>query len=128
MSVHYADSHPVARKRHICDMCSRSIEPAEKYRRSAGMDGSSAWTWRECAHCEAFARLAYRRSWHDDGYGPDLFGEFEPMTVAEARVWAQWRRRWRRLDGSLYPVPSLTITEDQYGFGWPTTIAPGYAA
>lgn len=126
--THYADSHPVARKAHICDMCSRAIDPGETYRRSAGMDGSSAWTWRECAHCEAFARLAHCRSWQDDGYGPDLFAEFEPATVAEARVRAQWRRKWRRLDGSLYPVPALTITEDKYGFGWPTAIAPGGAA
>jgi hypothetical protein len=126
--THWDHTHPKARKPHRCHMCYRTIEPGERYRRTAGMDGSTAWTWIECDHCEAFARFAYRRSWSDDGYDESLFVDFAPETIAEARVRAQWRRKWRRLDGSLYPVPDLTITEDKYGFGWPTAIAPGGAA
>lgn len=124
----FAESHPKARKSHRCHMCYRQIEPGEVYRRSAGMDGSSAWTWIECAHCEAFVRVAYRRSWSDDGYDETLLIDFEPHTVAEARVRAQHRRKWRRLDGSLYPVPAVEWAEDKYGFRHPVALTTGAAA
>ena len=126
--THFHDTEPVARNSHTCDMCHRTIRPGEKYRRSAGMDGSSAWTWKECAHCAALATVAWRRSHLDEGYNEDLFADFEPWSVAEARVRAQVRRRWTRRDGSLYPVPVVEWAEDKHGFRWPTTIAPGSVA
>lgn len=109
-------------------MCSRTINPGEVYHRSAGMDGATAWTWIECGHCAEFVRVAYPRSWSDDGYDAEIFAEFVPRDVAEARVRAQWRRKWRRLNGTLYPIPVVTIAEDKYGFGHAVAIAPGVAA
>lgn len=122
---HFAHSTPVARKPHRCQMCTRIIEPGETYRRSAGMDGSTAWTWKECAHCAAFVRVAYRRSWMDEGYDDDLLADFVPESVTEARVRAQYRRRWRGRDGGLYPIPDVQWAEDKDGFRYPIGIVPG---
>ena len=126
--THYSHSRPKARKPHVCVMCGRTITPGENYLRTAGMDGSSAWTWLECAHCEVFVSYAYSASWPDDGYGPDLLSEFAPACVAQARVLAQYRRRWRRLNGDLYPLPVALHREDKYGFRHVVDIAPGAAA
>lgn len=126
--TYWHETRPKARRPHRCWMCSRTIEPGETYRRSAGMDGGTAWTWIECAHCAELVRVAYRRVWDSDGYDEALLVDFEPESIAEARVLAQYRRKWRRRDGSLYPVPVVTVTEDRYGFGYPTAIAPGEAA
>lgn len=126
--THYADTHPRARKPHSCDMCRRTIRTGETYRRSAGMDGTSAWTWIECAHCEPFARFAYSSRGWDEGYDETLLIDFEPVDVAQARVLAQYRRRWQRRDGGLCPVPELIIREDKYGFGRPVDIKPGAEA
>lgn len=123
--THSQDTEPVARKPHACDMCRRTIHPGEKYRRGAGMDGSSAWTWKECAHCAALVTVAWRRSHLDEGYTEELFHDFEPQSIAEARVRAPMRRQWARCDGSLYPVPVVEWVEDKHGFRWPAAIAPG---
>ncbi len=113
--THFQDEHPVARKPHWCEMCGRRIDPGEKYRRGSGMDGSTAWTWRECAHCAALAAyVALDDPWDDDGYGPDLFTEWEPLTVEHLRLKAlATRRRWRHTDGRLYPVPTVEWTDDR---------------
>lgn len=123
--THYVDTRPKARKPQRCMMCNRTIDPGENYRRGAGMDGSTAWTWIECGHCAEFVRVAFSRSWDDDSYGEDLFVDFEPQGIPEARIRAQWRRGWRRLDGSLYPLPDVTQAEDKYGFRHAVSIGPG---
>lgn len=122
--THYSHTEPKARKPHRCMMCYRTIDPGENYRRGAGMDGSTAWTFIECAHCSAFVRVAYRR-YGDDCYDETLLSDFPPETISEARVVAQYRRKWRRNDGTLYPVPTVEWREDKYGFGHPIAIAPG---
>lgn len=54
----YTDTHPRARTEHQCDDCHRTIRPGETYRRGVGMDGTAAWTWKECAQCELSNLLA----------------------------------------------------------------------
>ncbi len=120
----YQHTNPRARKQHRCEMCGRTIQPGEVYRRGFGADGN-AWTWKECAHCEQLVRVAFPRSWNDESYGDDLFNDFEPQSIAEARVRAQHRRRWQRLDGTLYPIPNVIESEDRYGFGREDSIEPG---
>lgn len=115
-------THPTARKAHRCSLCKRVIGTGETYLRGSGMDGEYAWTWKECVHCKVFAQLMARRCGYSE-WEFDVLGDFEPWDIAEARVRAQFRRRWRKLDGSLYPLPSLIFAED----GCPTAIAPGAA-
>lgn len=111
----YADSHPTARKEHRCHMCARTIRPGETYRRGFGADGN-AWTWKECAHCDALMR--YVQIARDlDEYDTDAIPDWDPATVNEYRIKANWARQWTRRDGTLVPAPTLTIREDKYGFG-----------
>lgn len=109
--THYATTTPTARREHRCILCGRTIRPGEKYLRGAGMDGSSAWTWKECAHCDAIRDLA-RCDAGDDEYGDELIAEWEPGTLAYMRLKAMWRRKWTRGDGTLYPVPRKVMRHD----------------
>lgn len=116
MSQHFHTETRTARKPHVCDLCTRRIDPGEKYRHGAGMDGTRAWTWKECAHCDALRDLAFRQ-WYDDEYGSDLIAEWEPDTIPHLRLKAQWKRKWRHLDGTLMPVPEVIWSdENEYGY------------
>jgi hypothetical protein len=96
-------TNPVARKEHRCEICARVIRKGETYLRGVGLDGT-AWTWKECAHCEAMLTL-YDIQW-DDTYCRDTVDDWAPGSVAEWRVKANWSRMWTRRDGSLIEVPS----------------------
>jgi len=103
--MNWSIQHPVARKIHTCEMCIRVIGVGERYLRGAGFGDGTAWTWRECAHCEAVRKL-YDIS--DGGeYGEDMFDEWakDSRDVAELRHAAGWRMRWRTRAGTLLPVP-----------------------
>jgi hypothetical protein len=45
--------------------------------------------------------------WSDDGLGDEHFAYFEPErgNVFEMRCLVMYRRKWRRKDGTLYPIP-----------------------
>ena len=99
-------SHPRARKAHRCDMCSRRIDPGETYLRGTGLDGT-AWTWKECAHCEA-ARLIYDISDGGEEYDPDLFDGWASGVRGagpELRAAAGYQSRWRTQSGAPWPIP-----------------------
>ena len=114
--THYVNTKPKARVKHFCDLCNRIIRPGEVYNRQAGMDGATAWTWRECAHCDSIRDVA--RNHYDDDYGMETLAYWEPEELHLMRLKAMWRRKWERDDGSLYPVPEKVWHEDKYGFGW----------
>lgn len=95
-------------------MCGRTIEPGESYKRDRVVDCGDAWTWRECAHCESMVSLLWVSyfsdvCWRGEGYSADDMGEFEPSSIAEARLKVYWKRGWRRRDGSLRPVPERIV-------------------
>jgi hypothetical protein len=90
------------------------IQPGETYRRSAAMDGGTAWTWRECAHCEVLLQWLVRTDalWGgDDGYSQDSVVEWEPESLSDLRLKACWKQKWTRRDGALMPVPVKTMRE-----------------
>lgn len=117
----YVDSHPRARKPHVCGSCSRTIRPGETYRRGAGMDGT-AWTFKECAHCEALLTYVFRLYGEYEYIGDELVDGWDPETVEHLRIKAQWKRKWTRLDGDLYPAP---VIEWHYrdDTGFPTSLS-----
>jgi hypothetical protein len=100
-----ASENPVARVEHGCQLCGRTIEPGERYNRQRNIGDDGPYVFKACAHCNAYVRLTDLSSWCDDGYTIDDVYEYEPCTMREARWRAQHRRKWRRRDGSLYPIP-----------------------
>lgn len=105
-----------ANKRHGCELCGRVIAVGERYRSSFQVDYGDSWTWRSCEHCEVYASLIFETDQWDEDYGltSDAADEFEPRTWAEVRIKAMYHRRWRRLDGSLMPVPRLVYARVFY--------------
>jgi hypothetical protein len=115
MTKTIADEQRKARKLHRCHMCFRHIEPGETYRHQRNVDGGTAWTWKCCAHCDAAIHiLDLWQGWHcgDEGLTHVDFEEFEPQTVAQARIKVGWRRRWRRKDGTLREVPTKAVSRE----------------
>lgn len=126
--THFTESHPVARKPHRCGTCGRTIRPGETYRRGAGMDGSHAWTWKECAHCEALIRYLTTFSGESEYDAEELVSDWDVYTIPHARIRAQYRARWTRRDGALYPIPHLIEqAHERYHYPQVADIAPGVA-
>lgn len=108
--MHWTDmAHHVARKRHLCDLCSRWIEPGETYGRQRGYDAGDAWTFRECAHCEAvwviYAIEPFNTGMTYDDMDAWATGRYW-SDLTEVRHAAGWRMRWRTRTGTLLPIPS----------------------
>lgn len=104
------DERPIARKQHRCEMCSRTIEPGERYRRQRNTDCGDIWTWKNCAHCDVLLDILCHIGYdHDYGVTYEDVGEWEPETIAEARLKVYWLHRWRRRDGSLREIPQQPV-------------------
>ena len=102
----FVTTRPRARKDHVCSDCGRIIGPGETYRRGVGFDDGTAWTWKDCAHCEATLDL-YGLSW-DGTYNDDDFYEWATdghNEWSEVRHAAGYLMRWRTRSGTLLPVP-----------------------
>ena len=100
-----ASENPVARIEHKCQLCWRTIGPGERYNRQRNIGDDGPYVFKACAHCHAYVLLTSLTDWCDDGYTADDLVEYEPGSIVEARWRAQHRRKWRRRDGTLYPIP-----------------------
>lgn len=102
-----------ARQRHECAECRRIIEPGETYRYSTGLyDGR----WDDhvmCAHCHAVSSwlVVTCGGWLWNGVLEDLeehwneSWELRSDYLGRAILSMRYRRRWKRKDGTLMPVP-----------------------
>lgn len=98
-----------ARKAHHCSLCGRTIEPGETYEYQINIYDEHIYTWKECAHCDAMRCRIDFSGWAgypDEGIDADDIGEYEPRSIAEARLIVGWRTKWRRKDGTLREVPT----------------------
>ena len=127
-----SDDTRTARKEHHCSSCARIIRKGERYRASCNITDDGPYTWKECAHCQPLCQfLLHALNWcDDDGYYPlEQIPEWEPRTIAHARLRVMFMRRWTRHDGTLYPVPALTTEEavSKYGYSYTryVDITPG---
>lgn len=105
-----SDEHHKARTDHLCDMCGRTINPGETYRRQRNIWEDGPYTWKECEHCEALLR-AYPEIIgdyydYDEGIGSWVLEEWKPSTAEGVEHRRQWLARWRD-DGELLPVPGV---------------------
>ncbi len=86
----------------------RAIEPGEQYDRQRNIGDDGPYVFKACAHCEELRKVSTvteNADYFGEGYTADDYWEWEPSTVWEARLRAQFRRKWRRRDGSLFPLP-----------------------
>lgn len=127
---HYHREYRKARKPHQCTICRRTIRAGETYLRGSGMDGS-AWTRKECAHCDVLAAWVVK-CWGLDEYGEDDVHDWDPETMGELRIKVQLNRRWTRRDGTLYPIPKKIVDrmtiESGYEIKYLAGVAPGVDA
>jgi hypothetical protein len=103
-------TQPTARKIQQCDECRRYILPGESYERVFGKWEGRVNTFKTCAHCRVLQKWLVREC---DGF---LYGGLEEEIEEHAREYSRFwlyralksmRRKWRRRDGSLMPVPDL---------------------
>jgi hypothetical protein len=97
-----------ARKPHHCESCWRTIDKGETYERTACFDGGRASAYIECVHCRAFAGLA-RDEIDPNHEGYDYYSISEMFcSSSDLAIWhGQWADKWRRIDGTLMPIPSF---------------------
>ena len=107
MSEFNATTHPRARKPHKCSECGRTIEPGERYERTAGSWEGVFFTSLACLHC---ARARVIADYSDDYYGEGYYGGLlewvgndDDMRTLRAR--AGFRAQWRYQSGALMPLP-----------------------
>lgn len=92
------DVNPRARKRHVCGICLRKIEPGETYRRTRAVTDDGAQTWKTCTHCDALFMhiLAHdedARYFADEGL--DLVAYISDYGSPKLR--RAFQRKWRGL-------------------------------
>ncbi len=107
------ESNPRARKRHRCELCIRDIEVGETYNRQRSIYDGEPYVFKACEHCMALVHVFDESNayWYDDeGYTIDSIADVDPANLREARFQVQWRRKWRRRDGDLYPVPEAVAS------------------
>ena len=100
-------TYPTARKIHHCDMCDREILPGERYQRDVGFDGGTAWTWKECEHCQALIKTYPEiLDWVDEGYNSSDIDNWEPRTWLGRMRKMRWSHKWQHGNGKLAVVPT----------------------
>lgn len=102
-----SDETPTARTYHKCSMCGRTISPGEQYRRTGIIGDNGLYTFKECAHCEAFCALYAAEFTFDrwEGYNAVDVQEWEPNTPEAVELRRRFLIGWRH-GRDLYPVPT----------------------
>lgn len=61
-------SNPVARKRHLCNLCWVRIEPGQRYNRAVMLGDEGLYEWLMCSECVPVGSLVASWVWWGDGY------------------------------------------------------------
>lgn len=71
------DSHPIARKEHICELCGCKINKGQKYYRQTNVYDGRIYDWIEHEECREIASELdmYDGCDYDEGLTPDYFKE-----------------------------------------------------
>ena len=106
-------SHPTARKPHKCFECGRTIEPGERYERTASVWEGDFFASKACLHCAMTRQIAdYCNDYYSEGYYGGLSewvgNEDDPRCL---RIRAGFREQWRYQSGRLMPLPESPWSE-----------------
>lgn len=103
-----AHEYRKARKPHVCMLCGREIGVGETYLHQRNVDCGDIWTWRSCQHCNVLTSVLYRiNCGFDEGIDSYGVADWEPETIAQARLKVCWKRRWHKRDGTLRPIAEI---------------------
>jgi ribosomal protein S27E len=96
-----------ARKAHRCEECGRTIEPGERYSRTAAVWEGDFFTNVACLHC---ARARMVADYADNYYNEVYYGGLSEWVDNDdqdetLRIRAGFRARWRYQSGALMPLP-----------------------
>ena len=98
----HVDSRPVARRRHRCLLCSRTIHPGETYWQQSVFDEGSVWAHKTCEHCErvvvTYCRTVGDEEWMEEDV-LDWLRDDHPALFAALFM------GWWFPDGELLPMP-----------------------
>lgn len=110
-------STPKARKDHRCDSCSRMIEKGETYLSQDNVYDGMRYGFKACSQCRALWSWVANRDdfeWYDEGIDlGEWLGEYRHEALTIARLWVYFRRKWRRLDGTLVDVRTLVPADTE---------------
>lgn len=100
-----------ARKEHRCGECGRVIARGESYEYSTGGRSGEVWSNKSCLHCCEAAKWLSREC-HGYLYGGvledlQLHWDDGESTMELGRLIVGIRRKWRRKDGTLMPLPNI---------------------
>jgi len=83
-----------ARKAHYCGGCAETISPSELYADEAFVFDREAYTWRLCANCEPWEKVAlfFHDQYNDEAaYEPgNMIGAFHDWTYHDSGPNAGW--------------------------------------
>lgn len=105
----FHEEQRTAAKVHNCTECGRRIDKGEVYHYSTGLIDDHWYTHKVCAHCDTCRQwlLAVCNGYLFCGVLEDLHQHWDEWYLRSmwlGRRIVESRRRWRRKDGTLYPV------------------------
>lgn len=109
-----------ARLQHQCTECRRTIEPGESYLAERTVFDGDAMSHKICAHCQRVRDylIDHCGGWLYGGLHEDISGHYYGSTSNDAGerevrlLSIGMSARWRRADGSLWPVPRANSTTE----------------
>lgn len=110
-----------ARKEHRCSECGRTIETGESYLYVFGVWQGSPNQYKVCRHCNVAKcwLVAECGGFLFEGIEEDIHGhaqEYGSTTSAALyRIVVGMRRKWRRRDGGMMPLPGLPAISAEQG-------------
>lgn len=110
---------PKARTSHQCEECGRTIDPGERYERTAAVWEGDFFTNIACQHC-AVARVLVDEvdGYYNEGYYGGLSTWISDLSDDYSNDWVPNVRdgfyaRWRDASGELWPLPTADVTAVQ---------------
>lgn len=119
----FHEEQRTAAKVHNCTECGRRIDRGERYFYSTGLIDACWYTHKICEHCDTCRQwlLVVCNGYLFCGVLEDLENHWEEWQLRSmwlGRRIVESRRRWRRKDGSLYPV-----TPPRKGIDYPRMVS-----
>ena len=87
------DSHPIAKKEHICELCGCTINKGQKYYRQTNVYDGRIYDWVEHEECREIASELdmFGECDYDEGLSSDLFKEILNDYIYQEHIAEDWQ-------------------------------------